>query len=99
LMGWIDAELALTAVAAMLSPTTLSFSVLAVVLGDRLLRTGVWFYIGALGATLAIGVLAAFVVGNTAASTTSYPKPWVAVFDIVAALFLVFFSVRFLRRS
>jgi hypothetical protein len=37
-MGWIDAELALTGVAAMLSPTTLSFSVLALVLGERPLR-------------------------------------------------------------
>lgn len=97
-MGWIDAELALTAVAAMLSPTTLSFSVLALVLGDRPLRTGVWFYLGAFSATLAVGVLAAFVLGNKAASSTSYPKPWVAVFDIAAALFLVFFIVRFLRR-
>src|SRR5450755_861168 len=97
-MGWIDTELALTAVAAMLSPTTLSFSVVAVVFGDRPLRTGVWFYVGACGATLAVGVLAAFVLGNKAASTTSYPKPWVAVIDIVAALFLVFFIVRFLRR-
>jgi hypothetical protein len=97
-MGWIDAALTLTAVAAMLSPTTLSFSVLALVLGDRPLRTGIWFYLGALGATLAVGILAALVLGNRAASTTSYPKPWVAVIDIVAALFLVFFSVRFLRR-
>jgi hypothetical protein len=97
-MGWIDVELVLTAVAAMLSPTTLSFSVLALVLGDRPLRTGVWFYIGALGITLAVGVLAAFVLGNKAASPTSYPKPWVAVIDLVAVLFLVFFSVRFLRR-
>ena len=97
-MGWIDAQLALTAVAAMLSPTTLSFSVLALVLGDRPLRTGVWFYLGALGATLAVGVLAALVLGNKAASTTSYPKPWVAVIDIVLALFLVFVIVRFLRR-
>jgi hypothetical protein len=97
-MGWIDAELALTAVAAMLSPTTLSFSVLALVLGDRPLRTGVWFYLGALGATLAVGVLAAFVLGDKAASTTSYPKPWVAVTDIVLAVSLVFVIVRFLRR-
>ncbi len=74
-MGWIDAELALTAVAAMLSPTTLSFSVLALVLGDRPLRTGVWFYLGALGATLAVGVLAAFVLGNKAASTILYYQP------------------------
>jgi hypothetical protein len=97
-MGWIDAELALTAIAAMLSPTTLSFSVLALVLGDRPLRTGVWFYLGALGATLAVGILAAFVLGDKAASTTSYPKPWVAVIDIVFALCLVFVIVRFLRR-
>ena len=97
-MGWIDAELALTTVAAMLSPTTLSFSVLALVLGDRPLRTGAWFYLGALSATLAVGVLAAFVLGDKAASTTSYPKPWVAVIDIIAAVLLVLFSVRFLRR-
>ena len=32
-MGWINAELVLVALAAMLSPTTLSFSVLALVLG------------------------------------------------------------------
>jgi hypothetical protein len=97
-MSWIDAELALTAVAAMLSPTTLSFSVLALVLGDRPLRTGVWFYLGALSATLPVGVLAAVVLGNKAASTTSYPKPWVAVIDIVLAVSLVFVIVRFLRR-
>ena len=97
-MGWINAELALTTVAAMLSPTTLSFSVLALVLGERPLRTGVWFYLGALSATLAVGVLAAFVLGDKAASTTSYPKPWVAVINIVAAVLLVLFSVRFLRR-
>jgi hypothetical protein len=72
-MGSIDAQLALTAVAAMLSPTTLSFSVLVLVLGARPLRTGLWFYLGALGVTLAVGVLAAFVLGNKASSTTSYP--------------------------
>ena len=84
-MGWIDAELALTAIGAMLSPTTLSFSVLALVLGERPLRRGVWFYLGALSTTLAVGVLAAFVLGNNAASTTPYPKLWVAVIDVVAA--------------
>ena len=70
-MGWIDAELALTALAAMLSPTTLTFSVLVLVLGDRPFRTGLWFYLGALTATLGIGVVAAFVL--TAA--TSYFDP------------------------
>jgi hypothetical protein len=97
-MGWIDAQLALTAAAAMLSPTTLSFSVLVLVLGDRPLRTGLWFYLGAFGATLGIGIIAAFALGNKAASTTSYPKPWVAVVDIVAALVLGYVIVRFVRQ-
>ena len=98
-MGWIDAELALTALAAMMSPTTLTFSVLALVLGDRPRRTGVWFYLGALGATLAIGIIAAFVLGNKAAShTPSQPKTWVAIVDIVAAVLLVWWVVRVLRR-
>jgi|SRR5436190_7915790 len=84
-MAWIDAELALIALAAMLSPTTLSFSIFALVLGDRPLRTGFWFYLGALTATLAIGVVAAFVIGDVAASDKSTPKTWVAIVDLVAA--------------
>ena len=70
-MGWVDGELGLVALAAMLSPTTLSFSVLALVLGDRPLRTGFLFYLGALTATLAVGVVAAFVIGDAAASSTA----------------------------
>ena len=98
-MGWIDAELALTALAAMLSPTTLTFSVLVLVLGDRPLRTGLWFYLGALGATLGIGVVAAFVLGNAAAShTPSEPKTWVAVLDVLLALGLLVLVVVVLRR-
>ena len=98
-MGWIDAELALTALAAMLSPTTLTFSVLVLVLGDRPLRTGLWFYLGALTATLAIGVVAAFVLGDIAASSDpSSPKTWVAIVDIVAAVFLLALVVRVMRR-
>jgi Sap, sulfolipid-1-addressing protein len=98
-VGWIDAELALTALAAMLSPTTLTFSVLVLVLGDRPLRTGLWFYVGALGATLGIGVIAAFVLGDAAASRTpSTPKTWVAVLDLVLALGLLVFVVVALRR-
>jgi hypothetical protein len=96
---WIDAELALIALAAMLSPTTLTFSVLALVLGDRPLRTGFWFYLGALTATLAIGVAAAFVIGDVAASSTpSTPKTWVAIVDVVAAAILLAFVVRTARR-
>lgn len=98
-MGWINAELALVALAAMMSPTTLTFSILALVLGDRPRRTGLWFYVGALSATLAIGVLAAFVIGNRAASKTpSEPKTWVAIVDVVAAVLLVVWVLRVLRR-
>src|SRR5271156_6327430 len=97
-MGWIDAELALTALAAMLSPTTLTFSVLALVLGDRPLRTGLWFYLGALTATLAVGILAAFVLGDVAAPTSSGQKNWVSWFDIAAAVLLIFYAWRLLRR-
>ena len=98
-MNWLDAELVLIALAAMLSPTTLTFSVLALVLGDRPLRTGLWFYLGALVATLAIGILAAFVLGNAAApSSTSGQKTWVSIFDIVAAVLVAFYGWRLLRR-
>jgi hypothetical protein len=98
-VDWISAELALTALAAMFSPTTLTFSVLVLVLGRRPLRTGLWFYFGALGATLGIGIVAAFVIGNVAASQTpSTPKTWVAVVDVIAALALLFFVVRAMRR-
>lgn len=98
-MDWISAELALTALAAMFSPTTLTFSVLVLVLGRRPLRTGLWFYFGALGATLGIGIVAAFVIGNAAASQTpSTPKTWVAVVDVIAALALLFLVVRTMRR-
>ena len=98
-MDWISAELALTALAAMLSPTTLSFSVLVLVLGERPLRTGFWFYVGALSATLAIGIVAAFVLGNAAASETpSTPRTWVAVVDVIAAVVLLVLVVRVLHR-
>ena len=98
-MGWIDAELALTALAAMLSPTTLTFSVLVLVLGDRPLRTGLWFYLGALTATLGIGIVAAFVLGDAAADQTpGSPKTPVAIFDVVAGALLIAFVIRMLRR-
>jgi hypothetical protein len=97
-MTWGDAELLLIALAAMLSPTTLSFSVLALVLGERPLRTGLWFYLGALSAMLAIGVIAAFVLGNAAASHTSTPKTWVAVVDVIAGALLLVYVWRVVRR-
>jgi hypothetical protein len=94
----VDVELGLVALAAMLSPTTLTFSIFALVIGDRPLRTGLWFYLGALGVTLAIGVVAAFVLGNAAASQTSSPKTWVAVVDVVAAVAVLGYVLRALRR-
>jgi Sap-like sulfolipid-1-addressing protein len=98
-VGWIDAELVLVSLAAMLSPTTLSFSVFALVLGRRPLRTGILFYAGALGATLLVGIVAAFVIGDVAASShPSTPKTWVAIVDVVAAVALAAWVVGKLRR-
>jgi hypothetical protein len=94
-MGWIDLELALISLAAMLSPTTLTFSVLAVVLAKRPLRTGVWFYLGAFLVTIAIGILAAFVLGDIAApSANGGRKTWVSVFDLVAGVALLVYVAR-----
>ena len=98
-MGWIDTELVLVSLAAMVSPTTLTFSVLALVLGNRPLRTGLLFFSGAFAFTIVVGIAAAFVLGGDAASNTpSGPKTWVAVVDIVAAAVILVFVVRWLRR-
>ncbi len=98
-MGWIDAELALISLGAMLSPTTLTFSVLALVLAKRPLRTGVWFYLGAFLVTILIGILAAFVLGDVAApSANGGRKTWVSIFDIVAAVALLVYVARTWRR-
>ena len=97
-MTYVDIQLALVGLVAMLEPATLGSSVLALVLGDRPRRTGFWFYVGGLGVTLAVGVLAAFVLGNTAASRTSTPKTWVSVFGLIAGLLLLAYVVRAVRR-
>ena len=98
-MGWIDLELVLVSLAAMLSPTTLTFSTLTLVLSTRPFRTGVLFYLGAFGATIGIGVVAAFVLGNAAASShPSSPKTWVAVLDVVLGAALLVWTIRLLRR-
>ena len=97
-MTSVDVELGLTAVAAMLSPTTLTFTVLALVLSERPGRTGFWFFVGAFGATMIVGVIAAFVVGGSVGSEgTSEPKTWVAIADVVAGLLLLVYVVRALR--
>ena len=94
-MSWVYLELALVSLAAMLSPTTLTFSVLALVLAKRPLRTGVWFYLGAFAVTIAIGILAAFVLGDVAApSGNGDRKTWVSVFDLVAGALLVVYVAR-----
>jgi hypothetical protein len=94
-MGSVYLELVLISLAAMLSPTTLTFSVLAVVLADRPLRTGVWFYLGAFLVTIAIGILAAFVLGDIAApSSGGGRKTWVSVFDLVAGVALLVYVAR-----
>jgi hypothetical protein len=97
-VSWIDGEIVLVSLAAMFSPTTLSFSVLALVLGDRPLRTGFWFYLGAFTATLAVGVVAAFVIGDIAASDGPSPKTWVAVLDVIGGALLLIYIVIVLRR-
>jgi Sap-like sulfolipid-1-addressing protein len=98
-VGWIDTELVLVTIAAMLSPTTLTFSTFVLVLSARPLRSGFWFYLGALTATLAVGVLAAFVLGDAAASShPSTPKTWVAIIDVVAAVLILAWVVRVMRR-
>jgi Sap, sulfolipid-1-addressing protein len=98
-MGWIDTELVLVTIAAMLSPTTLTFSTFVLVLSDRPFRTGSWFYLGALGATLGIGILAAFVLGDAAASShPSQPKTWVAIVDLAAAALILLWVSRRMRQ-
>ena len=98
-MDWIYAELVLVSIASMLSPTPLSFSIFTLAVSDRPLRSGFWFYVGALGTTLGIGIIAAFVVGDVAASKSpSTPKTWVAILDIVLAVFLFGWVVYALRR-
>jgi uncharacterized membrane protein len=94
-----EVEFGLVALAAMISPTTLAFSVFALVLGDRPLRTGFWFFLGAFGATLIIGVVGAFVLGNAAASPgKSTPKTWVSVLDVVLGVLLLAYVARAVRR-
>jgi len=98
-MTSVDTELVLVALAAMLAPVTLFLSVLALVVGERPMRTGIWFYLGAFSATLLVGVVGAFVLGNSVASPKpNTPKTWVAIVDVVASLIVLTFVVRLLRR-
>jgi threonine/homoserine/homoserine lactone efflux protein len=100
-MSSADVELGLTAVAAMLSPTTLTFSVLVLVLSERPKRSGLWFFAGAFGMTMVVGIVAALVLGNSATpsnSSSSTPKTWVAILDIVFGVVLLILVARTLRK-
>jgi uncharacterized membrane protein YeaQ/YmgE (transglycosylase-associated protein family) len=90
----IDVEIALVGLAAILEPATLLSSVLALVIGDRPLRTGTLFYLGGLSVTLLVGVIAAFALGNAAASHTSTPKTWVSIITMVAGALILVYAVR-----
>jgi hypothetical protein len=89
----VDIEVALVGITAMLEPATLLSSVLALVIGDRPLRTGSLFYVGGLGVTLIIGVIAALVVGSVAASSTSAPKTWVSVVTTLAGALVLGYAL------
>jgi len=99
-MTSVDVELGLTALAAMLSPTTLTFTVLALVLAERPGRTGLWFFLGAFGVTLVIGIVAAFVIGDAAAPAkgSSTPPTWVSIIDVVAGALLLLYVAWALRQ-
>jgi Sap-like sulfolipid-1-addressing protein len=98
-MTSVDIELALVGLVAMLEPATLVTSFLALVVGSRPLRTGFWFFVGGLGATLAVGVLAALVLGDAAASPTSTPKTWVSIFNILAGVAILAYVAWAVRRK
>jgi hypothetical protein len=61
-------------------------------------RTGSLFYVGGLGVTLLIGVIAALVVGNVAASNTSTPKTSVSVVTTLAGVLVLSYAVWLLLR-
>ena len=98
-MTSVYAELVLVSLAAAVSPTTVTFSMLSVVLSKHPLRTGIWFWLGAFIITMVIGVLAAVVLGDIAApSTNGGRKTWVSIFDLVAGVVLLVYVARTWRR-
>jgi hypothetical protein len=92
---WTYAQLAVLSIAAVFSPGTLTFSTLALVLGARPLRTGVWFLFRGLSAMLATGIAAA---GNVAAPTPSGPRTWVDVLEVAGAVALGWCGVGWVLR-
>lgn len=98
-MTSVYVELALVSLAAAVSPTTVTFSILSVVLSKHPLRTGIWFWLGAFLVTIAIGIAAAFILGDIAApSKSGGRKTWVSVFDLAVGVFLVVYVARTWRK-
>jgi hypothetical protein len=96
----VDIELALVGLAAMLEPATLVSSMLTLVVGRRPLRTGSLFYLGGLGTTMAVGVVAAFVLGNAAAApSANSPKEWVSILNILAGAAILAYLAWAARRA
>jgi hypothetical protein len=95
----VDIELALVGLVAMLEPATLISSALVLVLGDRPLRTGALFFLGGFGTTLAVGILAALLLGNQLAAPSSETRTGVLIFDVLAGTLLLLYAVRMLRRA
>jgi hypothetical protein len=84
----------------MLSPTTLTFSVLVLVLGDRPLRTGplVLPRVRSARRSGSAWWRRSCSADAAASRTPSEPKTWVAVLDVVAGVVLLALVVRVLRR-
>jgi Sap, sulfolipid-1-addressing protein len=94
----VDVELVLVGLVAMLEPATLISSALVLVIGNRPLRTGTLFFLGGFGTTMAIGVLAAFLLGNALARPSSETRTGVLIFDVLAGSSLLLYAVWMLRR-
>jgi Sap, sulfolipid-1-addressing protein len=94
----VDIELALVGLVAMLEPATLISSALVLVIGERPLRTGLWFYVGGAGVTLAIGVLGALLLGSGLAAPSSETRTGVLIFDVIAGTLLLLYAARTLLR-
>jgi hypothetical protein len=93
LMISLDIELALVGIAAMLEPATLISSTLALLVGDRPLRTGLWFLAGGLGLTMVVGLVGAFALGALAYAPESSPKTWVSIVSLLLGCALAGYAV------
>jgi hypothetical protein len=56
--------------------------------GDRPLRTGLWFLAGGLGLTMIVGLIGAFALGALAYAPESNPKTWVSLLSLLLGCLL-----------